>query len=59
MSCNKKGAVKVRDKIVNLKETKNLYGRLMVLAKSSRDIDQVQAISNYEFTLTPTALFAP
>ncbi len=31
----------------------------MVLAKSSRDIDQVHAISNYEFTLTPRALLAP
>ena len=49
MSGNKKSAVKVRDKIVDLKETKNLYGRLMVLARSSRDIDQVHAISNYEF----------
>ena len=49
VSGNKKSAVKVRDKIVDLKETKNLYGRLMVLARSSRDIDQVHAISNYEF----------
>ena len=59
MSGNKKSAVKVQDKIVDLKEMKNLYGRLMVLAKSSRDTDQVHTISNYEFTLTPRALFAP
>jgi len=59
MSGNKKSAVNVRDKIVDLKETKNLYGRLMVLAKSSRYIDQVHAISNYEFTLTLRALFTP
>lgn len=31
----------------------------MVLARSSRDIDQKNAIGNYEFTLTPRALFAP
>ena len=31
----------------------------MVLARSSRDIDQKHAIGNYEFTLTPRALFAP
>ena len=33
MSGNKKHAVKVRDKTVDLKETKDLYGRLMVLAR--------------------------
>jgi len=36
-----------------------LYGRLMVLAKSSRDTNQKEAIGNHEFTLTPRALFAP
>jgi len=59
MSTNKKQTVKVRDQSVNLKETKDLYGRFMVLARSSRDIDQKNAIGNYEFTLTPRALFAP
>jgi len=44
---------------VDLKETKDLYIRLMVLARSNRDIYQKDAIGNYEFTLTPTALFAP
>lgn len=42
-----------------MKETKNLYGRLMVLTRSNRDIDQKNAVGNYEFTLTPRALFAP
>ena len=59
MSGNKKASVKLRDKTVDLKETKDLYGRLMVLARSKRDIDLKQAIGNYEFTLTPRALFAP
>ena len=49
----------LRDKTVDLKETKDLYGRLMVLARSNRDINQKDAIGNYEFTLTPRALFAP
>jgi hypothetical protein len=31
----------------------------LVLARSSRDISQKEAIGNHEFTLTPTALFAP
>ena len=59
MSGNKKHTVKVRDRTVDLKETKDLYGRLMVLARSNRDIDQKQAVGTYEFTLTPRSLFAP
>ena len=59
MTANKKTTVKLRDKNVDLKETKDLYGRLMVLAKSSRDTNQKEAIGNHEFTLTPRALFAP
>ncbi|KAG1660000.1 hypothetical protein GQR58_022225 [Nymphon striatum] len=51
--------VKIRDKSIDLKETKDLYGRLMVLARSSSDVDQKEAIGNFEFTLTPRALFAP
>ena len=59
MSGNKKHTVKVHDQTVELKETKNLYGRLMVLTRSNRDIDQKNAIGDYEFTLTPRTLFAP
>ena len=59
MSGNEKQTVTIRDQSVDLKETKYLYGRLMMLARSSRDIDQKDAIGNYEFTLTPRALFAP
>ena len=33
--------------------TKDLYGRLMGLARSNRDINQKEAIGNYEFTVTP------
>ena len=55
MSSNKKLAVKIHDKTVDLQETKNLYGRLMVLARSSRDIDQKHCFNNYEFTLRPRA----
>ena len=59
MSGSKKLTVKIRDHSVDLKETKNLYGRLMILTRSNRDIDQKTAVGNYEFTLTPRALFAP
>ncbi|KAG1671771.1 hypothetical protein GQR58_016271 [Nymphon striatum] len=58
-SGNNNCTVKIRDKSIDLKETKDLYGRLMVLARSSRDVDQKEAIGNLEFTLTPRALFAP
>ena len=59
MSGNKKHAVKIRDKTVDLKETKYLYGRLVILARSNRGIDQKQAVGTYEFTLTPRSLFSP
>ena len=39
MSGNKKHTVKVRDKTVDLKEINDLYGHLMVLARSNRHID--------------------
>ncbi|KAG1712215.1 Tyrosine-protein kinase Btk29A [Nymphon striatum] len=58
-SDNNNCTVKIRDKSIDLKETKDLFGRLMVLARSSRDVDQNKAIGNFEFTLTPRALFAP
>ncbi len=55
--CNKKQTVKVRDQMVDLKETKNLYGRLMVLTRSNWDIDQKDAVGNYEFTLLQEHFF--
>ena len=58
-SGNKKHAVTVRDKTIDMKETKYRYGRLTVLAMPNRDVDQKKAIGNYEFTLTSRALFAP
>ncbi|KAK7086505.1 hypothetical protein SK128_012263 [Halocaridina rubra] len=44
MSGNKICSVEVRDKVVDLKETKNLHGRLMVLAFSNREVDHKQAV---------------
>ena len=37
---------------------KGLYGRMMILARSSRDINQKESIGNQEFTLTLRALVA-
>ncbi|KAK5923956.1 hypothetical protein CgunFtcFv8_000881 [Champsocephalus gunnari] len=39
LSGNKKITVKLRDNTVDLKETKDLFARLMVLARSNRDIN--------------------
>lgn len=47
------------NKTTDMKETKDLYGRRMVLARSNRDMDQKEEIGNKEFTLTPRALCAP
>ena len=58
LSGAKRQTIKTRDKNVDLKETKDLYGRLMVLTRSHRDIDQKNTIGMYEFTLTPRSLFA-
>ena len=46
MSGNKTTPIKLRDKTVDLKQTKDLCGRLMIL-------------ENHEFTLTPRSLFSP
>ena len=52
MSRDKKQKMSIRNEAVDLKETKDLYGRLMVLVGSNRDIDLKQAVGNYELTLT-------
>ena len=59
MSGNKTTTINLRDNTVDLKETKDIYGRLMTLAKSTRNIDHKCAIGNHEFTLKPRSLFSP
>ena len=56
MSANKKPTIKFRNTIVDLKETWDLFGRLMVLDMSSRDINHKEVIGNHEFTLTLCSL---
>ena len=58
-SGSKRQSMQIRDKAIDLRETKDLYGRLMILCKSSRDVDMKKVIGEYEFTLTPRSLFAP
>ena len=56
VSGSKKQTVMIHDQPVDLREVNNLYGCLMILTKSNRDIDQKNAVGNSEFTLTPRAL---
>jgi hypothetical protein len=44
MSGSKKQTVKIRDQIVDLKETNKSVGQLMVLTRSNRVIDQTNAV---------------
>ena len=57
-SGNKKQTVKIRDNYMDLRETKDLFGRLIIIAKSNRDVDLKHAIGHHEFTVTPRAFFA-
>ena len=55
LSGNKQQTVKIRDQSMDLKETKDLYGWLMVLAKSNRDIDQKRALFAPDGSILPCA----
>ena len=50
---NKQQSVRKHDQSVYIKVSKDVYGRLIIPAKSNRDIDQKYALGNFEFTLTP------
>lgn len=41
----------------DMKETKALFGSIMMISKLNRDIDQRQVIATYEFTATPRSQF--
>lgn len=56
LSGNRKNKVTLKDKTVNMREAKDLYGRLMILTKSNCEIDQKHAIGNFEFTVTSRTL---
>ena len=51
--------VKVKDKIVNLREERGLMMRLLVLAKTRSDIELDKMFKKHEFSVTPRSLFAP
>jgi len=45
VSGSKKLTLKIRDQTIDMKETKNLYGRLMVLTRSNRVIIKMQLVT--------------
>jgi len=54
----KKLRVSLKDKVVELQEDRNLFARLMMVAKSRPEIDIKEAIGQHEFSVVPRSLFA-
>ena len=50
--------VATKDKIVELKEDRCLFARMMVICKSRPDIDIKAAVGVYEFSVVPRSMFA-
>ncbi|KAK3746101.1 hypothetical protein QZH41_015518, partial [Actinostola sp. cb2023] len=50
--------VKAADKVLELKEDRSLFARLMMVCKSRPEIDIKEAVGLYEFSVVPSSLFA-
>ena len=48
-----------KDKVIELKEDRSLFARLMTVCKSRPEINIKEVIGQYEFSLAPSSLFAP
>ena len=57
-SNGKKVSVSLKDEVVELQKDRNLFARLMMVAKSRPEIDIKEAIGQYEFSVVPRSLFA-
>lgn len=51
--------IRLKDKIVNLREERGLMTRLLVLAKSRKEIKLAELFKKHEFSVTPRSLFSP
>ena len=58
-SASKMIKVKVKDEIVELKEDRGLFARMLIVTRSRPDIDLKRCISLYELTVVPRSLFSP
>lgn len=50
--------VATKDKIIELKEDRCLFARMMVICKSRPEIDIKEAVGTYEFSVVPRSMFA-
>ena len=48
-----------KDKVIELKEDRSLFARLMAVGKSRPDINIKEVIGQYEFSVAPRSLFTP
>ena len=51
--------VKLPSKVVELKQNRSLFARLLIVARSRCDVNLQEAIGMYEFTCIPRSLFSP
>ena len=51
--------MKTAVKVVELKENRSLFARLMMICKSRPEVDIKETITLYEFSVVPKSLFAP
>ena len=51
--------IRLKDKIVHLREERGLMTRLLVLAKSRKEINLAELFKKHEFSVTPRSLFSP
>ena len=49
----------LEQKVVELKEDRNLFVRLLLVAKSRPDINLEEAVGSHELSVVPRSLFAP
>lgn len=48
-----------KDKVIELKEDRSLFAKLMAVCKSRPEINIKEVIGHYEFSVAPSSLFAP
>ena len=48
-----------KDKVIELKEDRSLFAKLMAVCKSRPEINIKEVIGQYEFSVAPRSLFAP
>lgn len=55
----KKVQIKMKDTILELKQDRDLFARMLIVARSRPQVDVCDTISNYELSVVPRSMFAP